>query len=133
MHHALDLLHQRQLLILDPATENNWDDWDEEVVKDGFIIALFLTHIRANTGAFIGFTMDIKHVTDDVSSIDDDMNDVSLDNTFIDSTLAVGRGSGPVAPSADATAKSSDETGNSTIFSLVWMLYNALPYVETTI
>ena len=99
--------------------ENNWDDWDEEVVKDGFIIALFLTHIRANTDAFIGFTMDIKHVTDDVSSIDDDMNDVSLDNTFTDSTLAVGKGSGPVAPSADATAKSSDETGKIQLF-LAW-------------
>ena len=58
-----------------PATENNWDDWDEEVVTDGFIIALFLTYTRAITDAFIGFTMDIKHVTDDVSSIDDDMNE----------------------------------------------------------
>ena len=121
------------MLILVPATEKNWDDRDEEVVKDGFIIALFLTHIRAHTGAFMGFTMDIKHVTDDVSSIDDDMNDVSFDNTFTDSTLAVGKGSRPVAPSADATAKLSDGTGSSTIFSLVCMLYNALPYVETTI
>ena len=47
------------MLILHLATGNNWDDWDEEVVKDGFIIALFLTHIRAITDAFIGFTMDI--------------------------------------------------------------------------
>ena len=119
--------------ILCLAMENNWDDLNEKVVKDGFIIALVLTHIRADTGAFIGFTKDIKHVTDDVSSIDDDMNDVSLDNTFTDSTLAAGKGSGTVAPSADATTKSSDETGNSIIFSLVWIGYNALPYVETTI
>ena len=42
------------MLVLYPATENNWYDWDEEVVTDGFIIALFLTHIRANTGAFTG-------------------------------------------------------------------------------
>ena len=121
------------MLILSLAMENDWDDLDEEVVIVGFIIALFLTHISSITGAFIGFTKDIKHVTDDVSSIDDDMNDVYLDNTFTDSTLTAGKGNCPVAPSADATTKSSDETGNSTIFSLVWMLYNALPYVETTI
>ena len=98
------------MLILSLAMENDWDDWDEEVVIVGFIIALFLTHISSITGAFIGFTKDIKHVTDDVSSIDDDMNDVSLDNTFTDSTLAVGKGSGTVAPSAGTTAKS-DEPG----------------------
>lgn len=84
-------IRKHRMLILCPAMENNWDDWDEGVVKDGFIIALFLAHIRAHTDAFIGFTMDIKHVTDDVSSIDDDMNDVSLDNTFTDSSLAAGR------------------------------------------
>ena len=73
------------MLILCLAMGNNWDDLDEKVDKDGFIIALVLTHIRADTGAFIGFTKDIKHVTDDVS-IDDDMN------TFTDSTLAARSG-----------------------------------------
>ena len=110
---------EEQLLILSLAMENDWDDWDEEVVIVGFIIALFLTHISSITGAFIGFTKDIKHVTDDVSSIDDDMNDVSLDNTFTDSTLAAGKGNRPVAPSADAKAKSSDETGKIQLF-LAW-------------
>ena len=112
------------MLILCLAMENNWDDLDEKVVKDGFIIALFLTHIRAHTDAFIGFTKDIKHVTDDVSSIDDDMSDVSPGNTFHHnaSTSAAGRGRVTLALSA-GTMAASDEPGNIQLL-LYWKCYD---------
>ena len=54
------------MLVLYPATKNNWNDWDEkDVVTDGFIGGLFMSYtwittisITANTAAFMPITND---------------------------------------------------------------------------